>query len=142
MAANTHMSVAAWALALDAALAPLNGGGYIIIYDNTSPGQPATPNVAVTTQVALVTLPLSSTAFAPCNTSTGVKTANAITSATNSAGGTPAWFRAYTSGGVPVIDGSAGLAAAAADMTVASSPFVIGATTVDPGWTVSMPVAQ
>lgn len=55
MSDNTHLSIASWNLALNAALDVLNGG-FIEIYDSTGTGQPATPDVAVTTQVKLASL--------------------------------------------------------------------------------------
>ena len=63
MAANTHMSIASWNLALNADLDTALASGKIEIYDSTGTGQPATPDVEVTTQVLLATLTFGSTAF-------------------------------------------------------------------------------
>jgi hypothetical protein len=135
MAANTHMSQAAWNAALNAALNPLNSG-FIEIYTGA---QPATPDVAVTTQTLLVTLNLGATAFAA--SSGGTKTANAITSETAVASGTATWFRAYQSdNATAVIDGSAGVSGT--DMILATASIVSGAVVSCSGWSVSCPIGQ
>ena len=135
MAFNTHMSQASWALALDAALNVLDGG-YLELYTGT---QPATPDVAVTTQTLLGTCNLGSPAFGA--TSGGTKTANAIASGTGVANGTVTWARAYKSDGVTaVIDGSVG--ASGCDFTMADTSVTIGAVIPATAWTVSMPVGQ
>lgn len=139
MAANTHMSIASWNLALNAALDTALASGTIEIYDSTGTGQPATPNVAVTTQVLLVTLTFGSTAFGAA--SSGVKTANAITSGVAGNTGTATWFRCYETGGsVGVLDGSAGTSGT--DMILATASIVSGITVSCSAMTVSMPVAQ
>jgi len=138
VAANTHLSVASWNLALDSALNVLNGG-FIDIYDSTGTGQPATPDVAVTTQVKLVHCPLNATAFGA--SSGGTKTANAITSGTGLAVGTATWFRAYKSDDTTaVIDGSCGTSGT--DMILNDTAITIGGTVPVTAWTVSMPVGQ
>lgn len=139
MAANTHLSIASWNLALDAALDTPLSSGTIEIYDSTGTGQPATPDVAVTTQVLLATLTIGSTAFGAA--SGGTKTANAITSGVAGATGTASWFRCYETGGaVAVLDGSVGTSGC--DMTIATTAIVSGATVACTAWTVSMPAAQ
>ena len=134
MSTSTHLSQAAWDAALDAAIALANGG-HVTIYDGV---QPATPDVAVTTQNALVTLPLSNPAAAP--TSGGTATMNAVGSATAGASGTASWFRVYSSGGAAVWDGSVG--SSGADMNFPSTAFVSGSQYGVSSWTVSMPPAQ
>ena len=135
MAANTHLSVASWNLALNAAIDVLNSG-FIEIYDGT---QPATPDTAVSTQNKLAKLSLSATAFGAA--SAGTKTANAITSSAALLTGTAAWFRAFKSDDTTaVIDGSVGTSGA--DMTIATVSIVSGATISVSSWTVSMPVGQ
>lgn len=62
MALNTHLSVASWNLALNAALDVCNGG-FIEIYDSTGTGQPATPDVTITTQVKLAKLSSVTSAY-------------------------------------------------------------------------------
>ena len=138
MATNTHLSQASWNLALDSALNVLNGG-YLEIYDSTGTGQPATPDVAVTTQVKLAKLSLNATAFA--SASGGSKLANAITSASAITNGTATWFRAFKSDdSTAVIDGSVGTAGA--DMNLNTVSIVTGATVAVTSWSVSMPVGQ
>lgn len=139
MAANTHMSVASWNLALNAALDTPLASGFMDIYDSTGTGQPATPDVAVTTQVKLAHLPLSATAFAAA--SGGTKTANAVTSGTGLAVGTATWFRVYKSdGATAVIDGSAGTSGT--DLVLNDAAITVGGTVSVTSWTISMPVAQ
>lgn len=136
MAANTHLSIASWNLALNAALDVLNGGGFLEIYDGA---QPATPDVAVGSQVKLAKLTLSSTAFGAA--SAGTKTANAIGSVAALASGTATWFRAFKSyDTTAVIDGSVGTSGA--DLNLNSVAISSGATVSVTSWSVSMPVGQ
>jgi hypothetical protein len=138
MATNTHLSLASWNLALNAGIDVLNGG-FLDIYDSTGTGQPATPDVAVTTQVKLAHLPLSATAFGAASSAT--KTANAITSATALATGTATWCRAVKSDGTTaVIDGS--VATSGADLNLNTTSIVSGATVSVSSWTVSDPSGQ
>jgi hypothetical protein len=133
MATNTHLSLTSWNLALDAALNVLNSG-FVDIYDSTGTGQPATPDVAVTTQVKLAHMPLSATAFGAA--ASGTKTANAITSAAALATSTATWFRAYKSDATTaVIDGSVGTSGA--DMNLNSVAIASGALVSVSSWTVS-----
>jgi hypothetical protein len=136
MAANTHMSIAAWNAAFDSALNVLNSG-FLEIWSGS---QPATPDVAPTGgNVLLATLDLGATAFSAC--SGGTKTANAITSASAVATGTATWFRAYQSNGTTaVIDGSAGISGT--DMILATASIVTSAVVSCSGWSVSMQVGQ
>jgi hypothetical protein len=139
MALNTHLALASWNLALNAALDASLASGFIEIYDSTGTGQPLTPDVAVTTQVLLAKLPLSATAFAAA--SGGSKLANAITSASALATSTATWFRAYKSDNVTaVIDGSVGTSGS--DMNLNTTSIVTGATIAVTSWSVSMPVGQ
>ena len=138
MALNTHLAIVSWDLALDAALNVLNSG-YVDIYDSTGTGQPATPDVAVTTQVKLAHLPLSATAFG--SAAGGSKVANAITSVLAITNGTATWFRAYRSDdSTAVIDGTVGLVGA--DMNLSAVVFAIGAPVDVATWAVGMPVGQ
>lgn len=135
MAANTHVSIASWNLALDAALNVLNGG-FLDIYDGA---QPATPDVAVGAQNKLAHLPLSATAFGAA--SSGTKTANAITNGSGLTSSTATWFRAYKSDGTTaVIDGSCGTSNA--DLILNDTAITTGGTVSVTSWTVSMPVGQ
>jgi hypothetical protein len=138
MAANTHLSIASWNLGLNAALDVLNSG-FIEIYDSTGTGQPATPDVAVSTQVKLAKLSLSATAFGAG--ASGVKTANAITSSAALATGTATWFRAFKSDDTTaVIDGSVGTSGA--DLNLNDVAITTSGTVAVTSWTVSMPVGQ
>jgi hypothetical protein len=140
MASNTHLSLASWNLALNAALDVANTG-FLDIYDSTGTGQPASPDVAVTTQVKLASCPLSATAFGAA--SAGTKTANAITSGTGLAVGTATWFRVYKADhATAVIDGSAGVAADSADLTLNDKAITIGGTVPITSYTVSDPSGQ
>lgn len=142
MAANTHISQAAWDAALDAALDAENSG-FLDIYDSTGTGQPATPDVAVTTQVKLATLALSATAYGAAVA--GVKTANAITSGVGLAAGAATWGRFYKSDhSTAVHDASVGSAATdpAADIQLNDTSITVGGTVSLTGYTCSMPVAQ
>jgi hypothetical protein len=135
MAANTHLSIASWNLALDAGLNVLNGG-FLELYTGT---QPATPDTALSGNTLLATLSLSATAFGASSSAT--KTANAITSATAAATGTATFFRAYKSDGTTaVIDGSVGTSGA--DLNLNTTSIVTGATVSVSSWTVSDPVGQ
>ena len=135
MAANTHLSLASWNLALNAALDVLNSG-FIDIYDGA---QPATPDVAAGAQVKLAHLPLNATAFAAA--SAGSKIAGAITNGVGLAASTATWFRAYKADDTTaVIDGSAGTAGT--DLVLNDAAITVGGTVQVTSWTVSMPVGQ
>ncbi len=135
MAANTHVSIASWNLALNAGLDVLNSG-FVEVYDGT---QPTTPDVAVSTQTKLAKLPLSATAFGA--SASGTKTANAISSASALATSTATWFRAFKSDDTTaVIDGSVGTSGA--DMNLNDVAITTGGTVQVTSWTVSMPTGQ
>lgn len=135
MTFNTHLSITSWNLALDAALDVLNGG-FVEIYDGA---QPATPDVAVSTQTKLAKLSLSATAFGAA--ASGIKTANAVTPSTALATSTATWFRAFKSDDTTaVIDGSAG--ASGTDMVLNSAAISSGATVSITSWAASMPAGQ
>lgn len=139
MALNSHLSVASWNLALNAALdAPCNSG-FLEIYDSTGAGQPASPDVAITTQVKLAKLALSATAFGAA--ASGTKTANAITNATALATGTATWFRVFKSDdATAVLDGSVGTSGA--DLNLNDVAITTGGTVSVTSWSVSMPTGQ
>ena len=135
MAANTHLSIASWNLALNAGIDVLNSG-FMQIYTGT---QPATPDTAITSQTLLATLTLSATAFGA--SSAGTKTANAITSGTAVATGTATWFRAFKSDdSTAVIDGSVGTSVA--DLNLNDTAITSGGSVSVTSWTVSMPSGQ
>ena len=142
MAANTHMSIASWNLALNAALRRrASPAASIEIYDFDRWDGPARLllDVAVTTQVLLATLTFGATAFGAA--ASGVKTANSITGGTAVATGTATWFRCYKTGGsVAVLDGSAGTSGT--DMILATASIVTGISVTCSAMTISMPVGQ
>lgn len=135
MSANTHLSIASWNLALDAAINVLNSG-FLEIYDGA---QPSTPDVAVTSQNKLAKLPLGATAFGA--SSSGTKTANAITNGSGLVASTATWFRAFKSDdSTAVIDGSAGTSGT--DLVLNDAAITVGGTVQVTSWTISMPVGQ
>jgi hypothetical protein len=134
MAGNTHVSQAGWDAALNAITALANGGT-VTIYDGA---QPATPDVAVTSQNALVTMSLSATAAG--SASAGTATMNAVTSAVAGHSSTATWFRVYASGGAAVWDGDVGTSGS--DMNFSTTTFTSGVTYGVTSWTISMPVGQ
>jgi hypothetical protein len=136
MGFNTHLSVASWNLALNAALDTPCNGGFLQIYTGT---QPATPDAALTSQTLLATLPLSATAFGAA--SAGTKTANAVTSASATATGTATFFRVFKSDdATAVIDGSVGTASS--DLVLNDVAITTGGTVSVTSWTISMPSGQ
>jgi hypothetical protein len=115
MPLNTQMTDSA-VNAQASALATLCNSGLIRVYDGT---QPATADTALGAQVLGVTLTFGATAFgAP---SSGLLTANAITSGVAVASITPTWARILQSDGTTVVmDISCG---------TSSSNMIIGAFT-------------
>ena len=134
MATNTHVAQASWNAALNT-IAALANGGTVVIYTGS---QPATPDVALSGQTALVTLTLGGTAFGAA--SAGTATANAVTSGVAGNTGTATWFRVYTSGAAAVWDGDVGTSGS--DMNFTTTSFVTGTTYGLSSWTFSMPVGQ
>ncbi len=88
---------------LDQITSALGNAALLRIYDGS---QPASPDTAVSSQTKLAELTCG-TPFAG-SASSGVLTANAITSANALASGTASWFRLTTSGGTAKIDGTVG----------------------------------
>ena len=119
MPLNTQLT-AATVNAQATALSTLCNGGLIKIYDGV---QPATADTATAANTLGVTLTMNATAFgAP---SSGLLTANAITSGTAVAGITPTWARLFKSDGTTVVmDVSAG--ATGSNMTIGA--FTAGTT--------------
>lgn len=134
MAANTHISQAAWNAALNAACALLNSGT-MNIYSGT---QPATPDTALSGNTLLATLTFSATAFG--NASAGVATANSITAGTAGNTGTATFARCLSSGAAAVLDCSVGTSGA--DINLNDVAITSGGTVSVTSYTVSMPVAQ
>ena len=119
MALNTQLADAT-VDAQAATLATLCNSGLIKVYDGT---QPATADTALAGNTLGVTLTFNATAFPAA--SSGLLTANAITSGVAVASITPTWARILKSDGTTVImDVSAG--AAGANLTIGA--FTSGTT--------------
>lgn len=104
MATTLQYTAAVRNLRLDQSFDPSNSG-FIKIYSGTAP---ATADTALSGNTLLSTLTLGSTAFGAA--SSGVKTANAITSDSDAAAtGTATFFRLTTSGGTVITQGSVGV---------------------------------
>jgi len=100
------------------AITTADGNGCILrIYDNTSPGRPASPATAVTTQVVLAELTCG-TPFAGVAAS-GVLTLSSITQDSSAnATGTPSWFRIFKSDGTTAVaDGNIALSGSDLNMS-------------------------
>lgn len=122
---------------IDAHNANLNGG-QIRIYDGV---RPASPAVAITTQVLLATLTFDSPAFGASASATAA--ANAITADTNiDAQGTASWARLVTSGGAAVDDCTVGATGSGADIEFGSVLFQAGAQATMSSFTISMPLGS
>ncbi|KDR25418.1 hypothetical protein [Caballeronia zhejiangensis] len=128
MASNLKFSAALKNAQQAAITTQVGTSGAYDIYDGA---QPASPDVAITTQNLLATLSCSST-FAPAP-SNGVVTANAISNGTGTAaagaGKTATWYRLRTSGGAGVVDGTVG---------TSNADLVLTSTTIAQGQTVSV----
>lgn len=120
MANNFDISAAAANAAADAVTSRVNGGS-LQIYAGT---KPADPDSALGGATLLASLPFSATAFGAA--ADGVATANAITAATASNGGTASFFRAFASNGsTAVFDGEIGTSAS--DLNLNSTNISSGA---------------
>lgn len=119
----------------DAFTAQLDAGtaGIIRIYDGS---QPANANTAVSTQTLLATLTFSATSFGAA--SSGVITANSITSGTAGNTGTASWARLLTqSGGSTICDVSVGTATSTIVFNTVA--FTSGSTIAITSFTFTMP---
>jgi len=111
------LSAAAVSAMADALGALLNGGK-VRLYSGT---RPATADTAVTTQILLAAPTFANPAFAAAVA--GVITANPVVDESDvPATGTAIWFRAVTSGGASVCDGTVGMSAA--DCILSSTSIV------------------
>ncbi len=130
MALNPQLSTTGQNAEADA-IAALCNSGYIRLYTTA---QPANANTAISGQTLLAELRFGATAFG--SASSGVATANAITSDTSADNnGTATWFRVLKSDGTTVVfDGSVGTATSnlvlntnviAAGATVAITAFTL-----------------
>ena len=123
MALNTQIAVAT-VNAQALALATLCNAGTIKIYDGV---QPATCDTALSANTLGVTLTFGATAFPAA--SSGLLTANAITSGVAVAGITPTWARLFKSDGTTAImDVSAGASGANMTMGQVSSGTTVSVT--------------
>lgn len=137
MAATPIISPTAAKAGLDAICAKLNTSGVIKVFTGSAPSHTG----AADTGTLLVTLTLSTTAFAASTdgTTTGIMTAtaNAITSGTAAASGTAGYFRAYDGSVVCHIQGSCGTSAA--DMILNSTTITSGDVVAATSWVVTLP---
>jgi hypothetical protein len=101
------------------AVTALCNSGFIEVYSGT---RPATPDTALSGNTLLVTLTFGATAFGAG--SSGVATANAITSGTVVATGTAAWARVYESNNSTVV-GDCNVGTSGSDINFPSLSFVI-----------------
>ena len=121
MPLNTQLTNATASVGANAEAALFNGG-FIDIYDGV---QPANADTALGTQVKGVRCTFGVTAFATATT--GVLTANAITSGTATATITPAWARILKSDGTTTImDCSVGTATS--NIILSAASFTTGTT--------------
>lgn len=125
MAHNVVYSIALNQARMADIVSNIGNAGLLKIYDGS---QPASPDVAISTQTLLSTHTCGSP-FAPASSSAhpSVLTANAIGSATAAATSTAAWFRITTSGGTAVVDGTAGVGSTF-DLNLTSTSFTSGQT--------------
>lgn len=119
MASNVKYSTAAKNAALDAKGNLVGASGLLRIYDGA---QPASPNVAVGSQVKLVEFVTNAAGFATA-ASGGVLTARAIASAVGLAAGTAAWARLCDAGGVAIMDCTVGTSAT--DIILANTSITV-----------------
>jgi hypothetical protein len=104
------------------AICALLDGGELRIYDTPNP---ADANTGITTQTLLATLTFGTPAFNAA--AAGVAAATAIGSGVvNAPGGTAAWFRAVTSLGTTITDGT--VDTAGANLNLNGVALVTGAT--------------
>jgi len=102
---------------LDAITTAAGNGCILRIYDNTSPGRPASPATAVTTQVVLAELTCGTPFAGPA--ASGVLTLSSITQDSSAnATGTPSWFRIFKSDGTTAVaDGTIALSGSDLNMS-------------------------
>ncbi len=121
----------------DALVDALDGGspGTIKIYSGT---RPANPNASITGTL-LATVTLTNPAFGAA--SSGVATLADPAGVTAVADGTATHFRAATSGGTAVFDGSVTATGGGGDLTLATTSITTGLTVDITGGTVTVPAA-
>ena len=119
----------------DTHVGALNTGGAGSIQIRTGAQPTNVDDAAVGTLLA--TLALSNPAFGATNATTGVATANAVTSATAVASGTAGHFRALNGAGSIHSDGSCGTGTG--DMAFNNAVIVSGGTVAVSSWTITFP---
>jgi hypothetical protein len=122
------ISIALATAAADAIAAAVDVGvplSTLVIYDGA---EPADADVAVTTQVALVTFELPAPAFgAAAPVAGGAQiTANAIPEVDADADGTATWFRIYDGDGLPILQGDVTDTLGSGNLKVSSTAIVDG----------------
>lgn len=119
MASNLNYSAALRTSQMAAIATAAGASAVLTLYSGT---QPASPDTAITSQVALSTHTCAATFGAAAN---GVLTVGAIGNGTGTAGagaGTAAtWYRLTTSAGTALIDGSVGTSGADLNLTGTTS---------------------
>lgn len=120
MASNVKYSVAAKNAALDAKGALVGASGLLRIYDGA---QPASPDVAVSSQVKLVEFVTNAAGFAPA-ASGGVLTARSIAAALGLAASNASWGRLCNAAGTAVMDCTVGTSGT--DLIIASIAITVG----------------
>jgi hypothetical protein len=128
------MSNAAARAGLDSIVGTLEDGALLRIYTGTQP-----PTVDEDpTGTLLAELPLSTQAFGPSSDGGGFAIATASTisdDASADAGGDPGYFRMVTSGGVGVLQGTAGGPGSGAEIEFNSATFQAGGRVTMNGYT-------
>lgn len=136
MSSNLKYSAALKNAQMAAITAALGANGLIRVYGGS---QPASPDTAIGAQPLLAELDLSATAAAaPAN---GVWTASAIANGTGTAaastGTNATFYRACTSAGVGIVDGSVGVTGA--DLNLNNINIATGQVVSVTSWTLTNP---
>lgn len=118
------------------------GAGTVTLYSGT---QAADPDTAIGAQVALAIFTLADPSFGTATDATpgGRITAEAVSATTGEeeagAGTVATWFRAATSTGTAVIDGSVAGTGGTADLIIDNTTIADGQTVNLISWTITMP---
>lgn len=137
MASDFEIAVSAQNAACDAIVDLIDAGGAGTIAIRT--GAPPATCATADSGTLLGTLIFNATAFG--SASSGVATAQPITSDTNAdASGDAGHFRVFSGGGTCIMQGTAGEAADSTDMTFDNKSIVAGGTIAITSFTVTMPL--
>jgi hypothetical protein len=120
MSATVTHSNGAKAAATNAVTALIGASGFLRFHP--------TGSTVTTPGTNIASLPFSATAFAAANSTTGIATANAITSDTNATGGTVAFASFQTSAGSAIVH--CAVAASASDINMTGGLVVASGDTV------------